>query len=172
LSVVVDGKPHVIWVVGWKQPLEERFEFWIVKFRMQFFNAHILSHFPKHNLEEGSRSSGGCLTGNLYNLKDLPIECFGVEQVPKEFGEVPNLVGFMLEDSMVVFHECFDEVLFKHIFQFTESLCEQSKELLVDAFHHAAFDDHIAELVFMALGDTHLYYLVGALFEVHRRLQG
>jgi len=91
----------------------------------------------------------------LDDLKNLPIQSFGVEEVSEELGEVPNLIGLVFKDSMKVLYEGLDEVLLEHVFQFAEPLGKQPEEFLVDALHHAALNDHIAKFIFVAFGNPH-----------------
>lgn len=86
--------------------------------------------------------------------------------MPIEFCEVTYLIGLMLIDSMEVLDKTLNEVLFVEIIDLTESLRQQSEELLVDPLHHTAFNDHIAQFVLVTFGDICHQDLVSALFEV------
>lgn len=73
-----------------------------------------------------------------------------------EFGQVPDFVGLVLVDRVEMLHKALYERLFVELVDLAETLSQKTKELLVDALHHAALHDHVAELILVALGDIRL----------------
>lgn len=86
--------------------------------------------------------------------------------------QVSDLVGFLVEDVVVVAEEgAFKEVL-ELVLVSAEAFSKESEEGLVDAFHHAAFQYHVYQFVLVPLRDVHLQDLMRALLEVYSGLDG
>lgn len=90
----------------------------------------------------------------------------------EEMCQIAYLIGFLIEDVVVVAEEGPFEQFLEFVLVSTETLCKQTEKRLVDSFHHAAFQNHVDELVFITLSDVHLEYLVSALLEIDSRLDG
>lgn len=86
--------------------------------------------------------------------------------------QVANFVGLLIEDVVVVAEEGSFEQFLEFVLVSAEAFGEEAEEGLVDSFHHAAFQNHVDELVFIALSDVHLQNLVSALLEIDSRLDG
>ena len=85
----------------------------------------------------------------------------------KEMCQVTNFIGLLIEDVVVVAEEGAFEQFLEFVLISAEAFCEQAEEGLVDSLHHAAFQNHIDEFMFIPLGDVHLEDLVCALLEIY-----
>lgn len=93
-----------------------------------------------------------------------------MEEVAEEMCKVAYLIGFLVEDVVVVGEEGAFEEFLELVVVGAEAFSQQSEEGLVDALHHAAFQDHIHQFMLVTLSDVHLQDLVCALLEVYCRL--
>lgn len=84
--------------------------------------------------------------------------------------QVPDFVGFLLEDVFISSQEGLNEQVFVLVIHRAEPLRQQAEETLIDPFDHAALKDHVDEFMLVPLGNVHLEHLVGTLLEVDSRL--
>ena len=61
-----------------------------------------------------------------------------MEKMCVEMRQVPDLVGLLVEDIVVVTEEGLLKEFFEFVVDAAEPLSQQSEETLIDAFHHAA----------------------------------
>jgi hypothetical protein len=143
-------------VVHREQPLEVLFQLGVVQLLVQGLDPHVLRHLAQQDLQECA--GGGCrgLRSQLDDVEDLPVEGVREEQMPVQLRQIPDFVGLVLINRMEMLHEALNEVLLKQIVDLAEPLRQQSKELLVDALHHAALDDHVAQFVLVPFRDVRL----------------
>lgn len=66
-----------------------------------------------------------------------------MEEMAEQMSQVSDLVGLLIEDVVIMLEERSLEELLELVVVDAKSFSEQAEEGLVDALHHAAFEDHV-----------------------------
>lgn len=90
-----------------------------------------------------------------------------MEEMAEQVSQVSDLIGLLIEDVIVVLEERSLEEFLELVIVDAEAFSKQAEEGLVDTLHHAAFEDHIDQLMLVTFCDVHFEDLVGALLEVY-----
>lgn len=105
-------------------------------------------------------------------MQNTPVNHLAMEEMAEQVGQVSDLIGFLIEDVIVVLEERSLKELLELVIVDAEAFSQQAKKSLVDALHHAAFENHIDQLMLITFGDVHFEDLVRALLKVHGGLDG
>ena len=72
-------------------------------------------------------------------MQEAPIDDLAMEEMAEQVGQVSDLIGFLIEDVVVVLEERSLEEFFELVIIDAEAFSKQAEEGLVDSLHHAAF---------------------------------
>lgn len=126
----------------------------------------VLRYLFKHYLQEHSTRCSGSFWFQDDNLEDCPVNGKTIEQVSKKPTEISDFIHLQLEDGIVMVDKGLDEEFLVKVIDGTKPFGQQTEEILVNPFHHAALNNHIHQFIFVSLGNVHLEQLVGTLFEI------
>ena len=84
--------------------------------------------------------------------------------------QISNLIGLFLKNVVVSVEKSLQKEFLVFVINSAEPLSKKAKETLVYPLHHAAFQNHIHQLVLIALCDVHFQYFVSAFLKIDCRL--
>lgn len=138
----------------------------LFKLSLHSLYPEVLRYLLKNYFQEHSPSCSGCFWLQDDNLEDCPVNGKTIEQVPKKSTKVSDFIHLQLEDSIVMVDKGLDEEFLVKVIDRTKPFSQQTEEILVNSFHHATFNYHIHQFIFVSLGNVHLEQFMGTLFKI------
>lgn len=142
-------------MIDGEQPFEILTHVLLAKLFLCFLYSQILCNFLKQYLQEHSASCSCSFRFQYDNLEDSPINGKPEEQMSKQLGKVSNFINLQLKDGIIMIDKSLDKQLLVQVINDAESFGQQSKKVLIDSFHHAAFDNHIHQFMLIPLRNVH-----------------
>jgi hypothetical protein len=98
-------------------------------------------------------------------VKNVPANCVARYQVSKELSDDAQSVGFISMDRVVIFCEHVLKQFSPKPVEFTESLANEPKELIVSPLLTTTLDDHAGQFIFAACRKINAHELVASFLE-------
>jgi len=123
----------------------------------------------QQDLDKDTGRRRGVSLIHLDTFKGLPVDGVGGEEMCKEFGEVPQLVGLESMDRGVLLEEDLVPDITKGVIETAKTFCEIAVERHVASFLCAARNNHVADFIFFSLADSLTKQLMGAFLKAETR---
>lgn len=163
----VDGESRVLGVVLGEETLEEGSGRRVVKEAfLHLFKSNVFEDLLEHDLDKDTRGRGGILFRHAHDVQDRPRDSITGQEMAKEAGDIAQPIRLVPMDGVVVGSEAVLKVDRPDLVELAQSLAHETVELVVTPLLGATFDDHVAELRLLALGELHLEELVHRFFKV------
>jgi hypothetical protein len=143
---VVDGESRVLRVVFGEDTRQCRLQVRFLEPRSHLFDSHLLHDFLHEDLDEDSARRRRFLLVHVDEVKDSPRYSIGSQEMAEESTDIPQFVGFVTMNGVVVFGKSLLEVVTPHSTDFAESFTDEAVKLGVRSLLRTTFNNHVTEL--------------------------
>jgi hypothetical protein len=141
----------------------------ILELILQRLHANALRKILDKDLDEDTARAGSVFLIQANDMKDLPPNRVGRQEVPEKLSDDSQAVRFVPMDRLVILGEHVLKQVLPEAIELAKSLSNETEKLVVCAFLTAAFDDHGRQLIFLASRQVDPHELVTRFLELSGR---